>query len=61
MHDKIGERTRNLIRQICKNSEIEMIVDYISNDRVCLLVLVLPHMPVSKTIQYIKECVIKSF
>ena len=51
---KIGERTRELIRQVCKNNEIEIIAGHVSKDHVHLLVSVPPHLSVSKTVQYIK-------
>ncbi len=51
---QIGERTRELIRQVYKNNEIEIIAEHVSKDHVHLLVSVLPHLSVSKTVQYIK-------
>lgn len=51
---KIGERVRDLIRKVCKNNDIEIIVGHVSKDHVHLLVSVPPHMSVSKTVQYIK-------
>jgi len=51
---RIGERTRDLIRKVCKNNDIEIIAGHVSKDHVHLLVSVPPHMSVSKTVQYIK-------
>ena len=51
---RIGERTRDLIRKVCKNNDIEIIAGHVSKDYVHLLVSVPPHMSVSKTVQYIK-------
>ncbi len=43
-----------MIRQVCKNNEIEIIAGHVSRDHVHLLISVPPHMSVSKTVQYIK-------
>ncbi len=51
---RVGERTRDLIRKVCKYNDIEIIAGHVSKDHVHLLVSVPPHMSVSKTVQYIK-------
>jgi len=50
----IAERTRELIRQICKEHEVEILRGHISKDHVHLFVSVPPHMAISKLVQYLK-------
>ena len=51
---KIAERTRELIRGVCKNNEVEIIAGHVSKDHVHLLVSIPPHLSVSKLVQYMK-------
>ena len=51
---KIGERTRELIRQVCKTNEIEILAGHVGKAHIHLLVSVPPHLSVSKIVQYIK-------
>ena len=51
---KIGERTRELIRQVCKTNEIEILAGHVGKDHIHLLVSVPPHLSVSKIVKYIK-------
>jgi putative transposase len=51
---KIAERTRELIRGVCKNNETEILAGHISKDHVHLLVSMPPHLSVSKLVQYMK-------
>ncbi|HBY19712.1 MAG TPA: IS200/IS605 family transposase [Clostridiales bacterium] len=51
---KIAERTRELIRMICKNNEVEVLAGHVSKDHIHILVSVPPHLSVSKLVQYIK-------
>jgi len=51
---KIATRTRELIRIICKNNDVEILSGHISKDHVHLLVSSLPHLSVSKLVQYLK-------
>jgi putative transposase len=50
----IAERTRELIRQICKEHEVEILRGHISQDHVHLFVSVPPHLAISKLVQYLK-------
>lgn len=51
---KIAERTRELIRGICKGNEVEILAGHVSKDHIHLLVSVPPHLSASKLMQYIK-------
>jgi putative transposase len=51
---KIALRARNLIRQVCKNNEVEILAGHLSKDHVHLLVSAPPYLSVSKLVQYIK-------
>ncbi len=54
MTGKIAERTRELIRQVCKTNEVEILAGHVGKDHVHLLVSVPPHLSVSKLVQYLK-------
>ena len=51
---KIAERTRELIRSVCKTNEVEILAGHVSKDHIHLLVSSPPHLSVSKLVQYIK-------
>ena len=51
---KIAARTRELIRMICKNNDVEILSGYVSKDHIHLLLSVPPHLSISKLIQYLK-------
>ena len=51
---KIAERTRELIRGVCKTNETEILAGHVSKDHIHLLVSVPPHLSASKLVQYIK-------
>ena len=50
----IAERVRDLIRELCKTKEVEIIKGHISRDHVHLFVSVPPYLSVSKLVQYLK-------
>ena len=50
----VAERVRELIRQICKANDVEILKGYVSKDHVHLLVSVPPHLSVSQLVQYLK-------
>jgi putative transposase len=50
----IAERCRELIRQVCKANEVEIIKGHISKDHVHLFVSVPPILSVSKLVQMLK-------
>jgi putative transposase len=49
-----AERVRDLIRELCKANEVEIIKGHISRDHVHLFVSASPHLSVSKLVQYLK-------
>ena len=50
----IAERVRELIRQICKANDVEILKGHVSKDHVHLFVSVPPHLSVSQLVQYLK-------
>ena len=50
----VGERLRELVREICKSNDVEIIKGYVSQDHIHLFVSVPPHMSLSKLVQLIK-------
>lgn len=51
---KIAERTRDLVRMVCQNNEVEILAGHVGKDHIHLLVSAPPHVSVSKLVQYIK-------
>jgi putative transposase len=51
---KIAERTRELLRGICKQNDVEILAGHVSKDHIHLLVSSPPHLSVSKLVQYLK-------
>lgn len=51
---RIAERTRELVRIVCKNNEVEILAGHVSKDHIHLLVSVPPHLSATKLVQYIK-------
>ena len=51
---ELAKRARELIREVCKANEVEIIKGHVSHDHVHLFVSVPPHIPVSKLMQHIK-------
>ena len=54
LRGEIAERVRELIREICKTKDVEIIKGHISNDHVHIFVSVPPHISVSQLMQAIK-------
>jgi len=50
----VAERTRELIREICKTNEVEIIKGHVSKDHIHLFVSVPPKLSLSKLMQYLK-------
>lgn len=50
----IAERVRELIRQICKENDVEIIKGHVSKDHIHMFVSVPPHLAISKLVQSIK-------
>ena len=54
MSGLVAERARELIREICKEHDVEIIKGHLSCDHIHLFVSVPPHISLSKLVQYIK-------
>ena len=54
LYGQVAERLRDLLREICKGNEVEIIKGSISKDHVHLFVSVPPHISVSRLIQMLK-------
>ena len=54
LRGEIADRARELIREICKAMDVEIVRGHISRDHVHLFVSVPPHIPVSKLVQSLK-------
>jgi putative transposase len=50
----VAERVRELIKQICKEHDVEIIKGHVSKDHIHLFVSVPPHLAISKLVQYLK-------
>ena len=50
----VGIRVRELVREICKNNDVEILKGHVSEDHVHLFVSVPPHLSISKLVQYLK-------
>ncbi len=50
----IAKRTRELIRGVCGQNEVEILAGHVSKDHVHLFVSVPPHLSASKLVQYMK-------
>ena len=51
---EVSKRTRDILRGICKENDVEIIKGHISIDHVHLFVSVPPHLAISKLLQYLK-------
>ena len=54
LRNEIGKRLRELIRETCKQHDVEIISGAIQPDHIHLLVSVPPNLSVSKLMQYLK-------
>ena len=54
MRGDIAERLRDLIREICKTKDVEIIKGHISKDHVHIFVSVPPHISISELVKSIK-------
>lgn len=50
----VGIRTRELIKQVCKEYDVEIIQGHVRPEHIHLVVSIPPHLSVSKLMQYIK-------
>lgn len=51
---KVAQRTRELVRSICKVNDVEILAGHVSKDHIHLLVSAPPHLSASRLVQYIK-------
>lgn len=51
---RLGVRVRDLVREICKTNEVQIIRGHVSKEHVHLFVSVPPQVSVSKLVQYLK-------
>lgn len=51
---ELAKRVRDLVREVCKSNDVEILKGHISKNHVHLFVSVPPHISVSKLMQYIK-------
>jgi len=54
LHGRVAERVRELIREICRANDVEILRVHISKDHVHIFVSVPPYLSVSKLVQYLK-------
>lgn len=50
----VAERCREIIRQVCKENEVEILKGHVSKDHVHLLISVPPQLSISKLVQLMK-------
>ena len=51
---QVGIRVRELVIEVCKRNNVEILRGHVSRDHVHLFVSVPPHLAVSKLVQYLK-------
>ena len=54
LRGEIAERVRELIRQICKAKDVEILKGHVSKEHVHILVSVPPHISISQLVQSLK-------
>jgi len=54
LRGEVAERARDLIREICKSKDVEIIEGHVSKDHVYIFVSVPPHISVSQLVQLLK-------
>jgi len=52
---EVGTRVRELIRQICREEDVEILKGHVSKDHVHLLVSIPPQVTISRMVQKLKE------
>ena len=50
----VGKRVRELVREICKRNNVEILKGHVSKDHVHLFVSVPPHLAISKLVKFLK-------
>ena len=51
---EVGKRVRELLREICKSNDVEILKGHVSKDHVHLFVSVPPHLAILKLVHYLK-------
>jgi putative transposase len=51
---QVAEKVRELVREICKANDIEIIKGHVSQDHIHLFVSIPPHISISNTVQMLK-------
>jgi putative transposase len=51
----VGERTREFIKQVCKEYDVEILQGHVRPEHIHIVVSVPPHLSISKLMQYIKR------
>ena len=54
LHGQVAERVRELLREICRANDVEILKGHISKDHVHIFVSVSPYLSVSKLVQSLK-------
>jgi putative transposase len=54
LHGQVAERVRELIREICRANDVEILKGHISKDHVHIFVSVPPYISVNKLVQSLK-------
>ena len=54
LRGEVGKRVRELVRQICRENDIEIIKGHVSSDHVHLFVSIAPQIGVSRVVQKVK-------
>src|SRR4030043_2106594 len=54
LHGEVAIRLRDLIREICKAMDVEIVKGHVSKDHLHILISVPPHLSVSKLVQGLK-------
>lgn len=54
LRGEVGQRIRELVKQVCKEQSVEIIEGHIRPEHVHLVVSIPPHLSTSKLMQYIK-------
>ncbi|MGE5557323.1 MAG: IS200/IS605 family transposase, partial [Bacillota bacterium] len=54
LYGQVAERARELIREVCREHDVEIISGNLSRDHIHLLVSLPPYISVSKLVQYLK-------
>lgn len=54
LRGEVGERVRELIRQVCRDEEVEILKGHVSKDHVHLFVSIPPQLTISRFVQRVK-------